>query len=121
MVRSSVSRCADGFNCGSTAGLSTARQRAEAARAAMTTTLAAAAGALAAALPRLVRSRGHTIDILSMGNGLLGVRAHAPAHAPPLAPLRCDVTAPCCSNAMRRHCTMRLERHATLMRLRRIV
>lgn len=61
-----------GFNTGSTGGLSTTRQQIDAANCAMTTTLAGATGGVFAALPRFVRSRGHTLDVLAVSNGLLG-------------------------------------------------
>eukprot|EP00966_Prymnesium_polylepis_P066884 1552562-Prymnesium_polylepis.1 len=60
-----------GFNAGSTLGMSTAQHQRDAANAAMTTTLSAVSASVTVGLVHLIRSRGHTIDILGVANGLL--------------------------------------------------
>ena len=60
-----------GFNPGSSLGMSSTQHRLDASAAAMTTAVSASAAAAVVVISSLIRSRGKTINVLAVANGLL--------------------------------------------------
>ena len=60
-----------GFNPGSSLGMSSTQHRLDASAAAMTTAVSASAAAAVVVISSLIRSRGKTVNVLAVANGLL--------------------------------------------------